>query len=44
MVIVDHFSKYAIFILMKIPCGAEKAAEIFFKKIVKYWGIPLRSV
>lgn len=24
MVLVDHFSKYAISIPMKIPCGAEK--------------------
>jgi len=27
--VVDRFSKYAVFVPMKIPCGAESAAELF---------------
>jgi hypothetical protein len=38
--VVDHFSKYAVFILMKRTCGAENIVHMFFKHIVKYWGIP----
>ena len=38
---VDNFSKYVVFIPMKIPFGAEKTVEFFFKNIVKYWGMPL---
>ena len=41
MVVDDHFSKYVVFVPTKIPCGAEWTAELFFKNIVKYWGMPL---
>eukprot|EP00253_Pinus_taeda_P026665 PITA_26665 len=44
MVVVDRFSKYVVFVPTKIPCGAERTAELFFKNIVKYWGIPLSIV
>ena len=44
MVIVDHFSKYATFVPTKLPCGAEMTAELFFKNVVKYWGIPMSIV
>jgi len=44
MVMVDRFSKYAIFVPTKMPCGAEWTAELFFKNIVKYWGMPLSIV
>ncbi len=38
MVVVDRFSKYASFSLA--PHAAEVAADLFFKNVVKYWGIP----
>ena len=41
---VDRFSKYAVFVPKKMPCGAERTAELFFKNIVKYWGMPLSIV
>lgn len=44
MVVVDRFSKYAVFIACKTSCIAEKAAELFFKNVVKNWGIPLNIV
>lgn len=39
-VIVDHFSKYAIFIAAPSAYPAEVAADLFLKNIVKYFGIP----
>ena len=44
MVVIDHFSKYVVFIPTKIPCGAEQTTKLFFKNIVKYWGMPLSIV
>ena len=44
MVVVDHFSKYVVFVPTKILCGGEQTAELFFKNIVKYWGMPLSIV
>ena len=44
MVVVDRFSKYAVFVPTKIPCGAERTTEFFFKNVVKYWGMPLSIV
>lgn len=41
---VDCFSKYVVFVTTKIPCGAEQTADLFFKNIVKYWGMPLSIV
>ena len=41
---VDHFSKYAIFVPTRKPCGAEQTVDLFFKNIVKYWGMPLSIV
>jgi len=41
MVVVDRFSMYVVFVPTKMPCGAEQTAELFFKNIVKYWGMPL---
>jgi len=35
MFVVDHFSKYDVFVPTKIPCGAEQTMEFFFKNIVK---------
>ncbi|XP_059078201.1 uncharacterized protein LOC131876746 [Cryptomeria japonica] len=41
MVVVDSFSKYAIFVPCKAPCRAEDVADYFFRNVVKYWGVPL---
>ena len=40
MVVVDRFSKYAIFIAAQRHCSAEEAAYLFLKHVVKYWGVP----
>ena len=40
MVVVDRFFKYATFILATKECPAKKAARLFLKNVVKYWGIP----
>ena len=39
-VIVDRFSKYAVFIPAPDACPAEVAAKLFFSKVVKYFGLP----
>ena len=41
---VDCFSKYVVFVPTKIPCGSERTTELFFKNILKYWGMPLSMV
>ena len=38
MVMVDRFSKYATFLPATAGCTAKKAARLFFKNVVKYWG------
>ncbi|KAL2943047.1 Transposon Tf2-9 polyprotein [Bienertia sinuspersici] len=43
MVVVDPFSKYRTFIPAPKDCTAEQAAKLFFKNVVKYWGLP-RSI
>ncbi|CAL1372707.1 unnamed protein product [Linum trigynum] len=40
MVVVDRFSKYGVFIPGPKDLTAEDAARLFFKNVVKYWGIP----
>ena len=40
MVVVDRFSKYGVFIPVQTKFSAEDAARLFFKYVVKYWGIP----
>ena len=40
MVVVDHFSKYAVFIPTPTKFSAEDAARMFLMNVVKYWGIP----
>lgn len=39
-VVVDRFSKYAIFIAAPHACPAEVAAGLFHKFVVKYFGLP----
>lgn len=40
MVVVDRFSKYAVFIPAPHECNAEVAADLFYKFVVKYFGVP----
>ncbi|KAL2223773.1 UNVERIFIED_CONTAM: Transposon Tf2-11 polyprotein [Sesamum indicum] len=40
IVVVDHFSKYATFIAAPKHVTAEGTAHLFFKHIVKHWGLP----
>ncbi|MCF8701926.1 DDE-type integrase/transposase/recombinase, partial [Corynebacterium sp. MC-10] len=40
MVVVDRFSKYATFMPATPGCTAKEAAQLFFKNVVKYWGLP----
>ncbi|CAA0808162.1 Unknown protein [Striga hermonthica] len=40
LVIVDRFSKYRIFIAAPGACSADLAAELVFKHVVKYFGMP----
>ncbi|KAL9265229.1 Transposon Tf2-6 polyprotein-like protein [Drosera capensis] len=40
IVVVDRFTKYAIFIPAPADCKAEEVARLFLKHVVKYWGLP----
>ncbi|KAL0400176.1 UNVERIFIED_CONTAM: Transposon Ty3-G Gag-Pol polyprotein [Sesamum radiatum] len=40
IVVVDRLSKYATFIAATKHVTAEGTAHLFFKHIVKYWGLP----
>ncbi|KAK2998486.1 hypothetical protein RJ639_022876 [Escallonia herrerae] len=40
LVVVDQFSKYASFIATPKYCSAEDTSQLFFKYVVKYWGMP----
>jgi hypothetical protein len=40
MVVVDRFSKYAMFIVAPSVCTAEVAARMFYRNVVKYFGVP----
>ena len=44
LVVVDRFSKYATFIPAPHGCKATEAANLFFKNIVKLWGLPIDIV
>lgn len=44
MVVVDRFSKYATFLPATAGCTAKKAARLFFKNVVKYWGLLRHSL
>jgi hypothetical protein len=41
---VDQFSNYVVFIAIKMPSNTEEVAKLFFKHVVKYWGLPLDIV
>ncbi|XP_044481390.1 uncharacterized protein LOC123207965 [Mangifera indica] len=40
LVVVDRFSKYAVFIAAPQTCQAHTAAELFFRHVVKIFGLP----
>lgn len=44
MVVVNRCSKYAIFTVAPHACSAEIAATIFFKNVVKHFGVPANIV
>ena len=39
-VIVDWFSKYAVFVPTSDACPAEEVAKLFFNNVVKYFRLP----
>ena len=39
-VVVDRFSKYVVFKAAPSTCTAELAADLFYKNVVKYFGLP----
>jgi IS30 family transposase len=40
MVVVDRFTKYAVFVAAPTACTGEVAAELFYRNVVKYFGVP----
>lgn len=44
LVVVNRFSKYAVFSASPHTCSAEIAADLFFKKVVKHFGMPANIV
>ena len=40
MVVVDRFSKYAVFVPVPEACPAETAADLFYRNVVKHFGLP----
>ena len=39
LVIIDRFSKYATFVLVSKYYSTEETARLFFRNVVKYWGV-----
>ena len=39
-VVIDRYSKYGTLMVAPKDCTAEEAAKLFFKNVVKYWGLP----
>ncbi|KAJ0006708.1 hypothetical protein Pint_30426 [Pistacia integerrima] len=39
LVVVDRFSKYAVFVVAPDACTAETVATLFHKNVVKYFGV-----
>ena len=40
VVAVYRFSKYMTFIPTTKKCPTEEASQLFFRYVVKYWGVP----
>lgn len=41
IVVVDRFLKYIVFIVVPSLCSYEIAANLFYKNVVKYFGVPI---
>ena len=39
-VVVDQFSKYAVFMATPSTCIVEVATNLFYRNVVKYFGLP----
>jgi hypothetical protein len=39
MVVVDIFTKYAMFVAAPTVCTAEVATKLFYRNVVKYFGV-----
>ncbi|KAA0047475.1 uncharacterized protein E5676_scaffold507G00670 [Cucumis melo var. makuwa] len=44
LLIIDRFSKYVTFIPTAKQCSAEMTTQLFFKHVVKLWGVPTSIV
>ncbi|KAA0062024.1 reverse transcriptase [Cucumis melo var. makuwa] len=44
LVIIDRLSKYVTFISTTKQCSAEMTAQLFFKHVIKLWGVPTSLV
>jgi len=44
MVIIERFSKYAVFVAALIVCITEVAAGLFYQNVVKYLGVPFNII
>ena len=44
MVVIDRFSKYAVFVAAPGACPAETAAKLFHSHVVKYFAFPKISL
>ena len=44
MVIVERFTKYAVFVATPIMCITEVAAGLFYRNVVKYFGVPFNII
>nr|GEW73891.1 hypothetical protein [Tanacetum cinerariifolium] len=44
IVVVDRFSKYGTFIATPPDVTADDMAKLFFKNVVKYWGVPHANI
>jgi len=40
MVVIDRFSKYAVFVTTLGACPVEEIAKLFYNHVVKYFGLP----
>jgi len=39
MVVIDRFTKYSMFVADPMVCAAEVAAKLFYRNVVKYFGV-----
>jgi hypothetical protein len=44
MVVVNRFTKYAVFVAAPMVCTVEVATELFYRNVVKYFGVPFDIV